>query len=82
MYSSFTDASQHEFEKKFKRQRWDNLDKYFFLNCSCFSLFRNVLKKAYDQITKNGHALDVDTFVKLMLEYKPLMRKLHKDRYK
>ena len=38
---------------------------------------REALKAAYDELTENGHPLNIDTFIKLMLEYKPLLRELH-----
>ena len=41
------------------------------------SLFRAALKKAYDELPKNNSKLSTDTFLKLMLKYKPLMRELH-----
>jgi len=37
------------------------------------------LKKAYDELTKNGCAIDVGSFLEFMLEYKPLMRELHNE---
>jgi len=40
---------------------------------------REALKKAYDELTKNGCKLDVGTFLKFMLEYKPLMCELHEE---
>jgi len=37
--------------------------------------FRVALKKAYDELIKNGCALDVSSFLEFMVEYKPLMPK-------
>lgn len=43
--------------------------------------FREALKKAYDELTKNGGKLNIGTFLKFMLEYKPLMCELHEEWY-
>ena len=42
-------------------------------------IFREALKKAYDELPKSGCAIDVGTFLEFMLEYKPLMRELHNE---
>lgn len=48
---------------------------------TCSATFREALKEAYNQLTKNGHKLDTKTFMKFMWEYKPLMRELHEKWY-
>ena len=52
------------------------LQLFSFHKCMCSIKLREALKKAYDELPKNRGAVDVDTFVNLMLEYKPLMREL------
>lgn len=44
-------------------------------------IFREALKRAYDELpkAKSGCAIDVGTFLDFMLEYKPLMRELHNE---
>lgn len=42
-------------------------------------IFREALKKAYNELTKNGCAIEVGSFVEFMLEYKPLMRELNNE---
>ena len=46
-----------------------------------FCYIREALKKAYDELTKNGCAIDVGSFLEFMREYKPLilMRELHNE---
>jgi len=54
----------------------------FYLSAQlCSAIFREALKKAYDELTKNGCAIDVGSFLEFMLEYKPLMRELNNEWY-